>query len=133
MDAVTHVATILRAEIDPIPVDTEQLHSRALSENRYVYLEQQPGTSPRAGLLDNQRLDIVCYGQGGRAAVLEFAQSLITVLRRAWRAQTVTEAGWIRSFLVDVSPYPQALAGIPAGTTRVTSTYTVRMREPWRE
>lgn len=129
MDVVGHLKKIFETANPTIPVETTRIQPKALSANRYVFIQQQPGFSPVPGKQDDQQVEIVTYGQGPRAAVLAFSQSLIALIRVAWIEQAVTESGWIRSFEVNISPYLQMLPGIPDSTFRVTTTLTVRMRD----
>lgn len=107
-------------------VNYDKFESRALSTDKYVFLEDLAGTTPHIRYANRPTVQIISYAMDeddltAKNRALRYAFDIQAALLES--VGTPFSEGGIHRVVTRVSPYRQDLAGLPYGVGRAVAQY----------
>lgn len=117
VDAAEVVRQLL-AQAD-LGVVSDAITAEALSSPAYILVTENAGSVAHLRYSYQPQIDLVIYSSEGRAVARALAYKSLEVLRQAVVDGVKVPAGGLHSVQASISPYPQAIPGLPPGVSRV--------------
>lgn len=103
-------------------VHSDLLTSDALSAECYVWITEQPGSTPHVHYANRPAVGITVYSKSGYGASRRHSYDIQALL--ADSISVKYPSGGLHSMITDIHPYRQDVAGTPFGVGRTYAQYS---------